>query len=175
MNLRKIAAAPLALMMMLFIFSVPAHGNAIFHFSYSIPFADGSGTGVTADGDFITSDIDGTGTYYTVLDIVGGRWNGLNITGLWPVNGFLGNDNQLNATAPFLTGNGISFSVSGAGDDGAGNVNVYFAGSGYTEPPMSLGYGTFDVTLVQEPEPGTGVLVLLAVPLIWQGLRRKQA
>ena len=52
------------------------------------------------------------------------------ITGVIPPGGFEGNDNDVTlGGTPFVTGNGISFTVSGAGDDGLGHVNFYSSGT----------------------------------------------
>jgi hypothetical protein len=147
--------------------------GAIFEFSYSLPplLSGPDPLGVTANGIFTTSAFDGTD--YTITSITGFR-NGEAITALLAPGAFSGNDNLLFPSAPFVDGNGVSFTVAGSGDDGTGDVNLFFDGSGYTENSFNIGDGTLSVTN-SVPEPWTlaltagGLLALMYLRRSWFG------
>ena len=101
---------------------------------------------VSASGFFATTDL--SGGSYTVTG-VWGSWNGVAITGVAAPGGFGSNDNLLFPAAPLVDGNGLGFTVNGVGDDGAGNVNLYYNGTGYTENSGDVGTGSdFSITPV---------------------------
>ena len=171
---RKFASGPFVLFPVFvlgLLIVVSSAQAATFDFSYSFPPL---GTGpnplaVTASGTFTTSAFDGT--EFTITGITGVR-NGEAITGLIAPGGFSGNDNFLFPTSPFLDFNGVSFTVAGAGDNGLGQVNVFFDVDGYTENSSNVGVGTFTVTQVTEsvPEPGSMALAAggLMALLYWR-------
>lgn len=147
----------------------PAHAAQIFNFHYNFPaglpngFVEGMGTLTTTDLDPVTNT-------YTVVDITGTRTaeSGAveTILALIAPGGYF-NSNLLYASHPRLDGYGLSFIVDnpGGGNDGLGNVNVYYTSLGYTEAGGTIGYGVFEVSSATVPEPGAGVF--LAMGLCW--------
>jgi hypothetical protein len=163
-----------------FLIAVCSAPAATFDFSYSFPLVP-SGPAVNASGTFTTSAFDGT--KYVITGITGFR-NGEAITGLLPPGAFptgsFANNNWLFPSNPFLDVNGVSFTVAGAGDDGAGDVNVFFVGgTGYSELSDNIGIGTFTVSAVTNsvPEPGSmalaagGLLTLAFLRRSWSSSR----
>jgi hypothetical protein len=156
-------------------FAVSSAQGATFEFSYSLPplLSGPDPLAVTANGTFTTSAFDGTD--YTITGITGFR-NGEAITGLLAPGAFSGNDNLLFPFPPFVNGNGVSFTVAGGGDDGTGDVNLFFDGTGYTENSFNIGDGTLSVTN-SVPEPSSialaagGLLALVYLRRSWFGLR----
>jgi hypothetical protein len=145
--------------------TVPAQADELFAFSYSLPGTGPTPMAVSASGLFATTDL--SGGSYTVTG-VSGTWNGVAITGIIAPGGFDGNDNLLFPTAPYLTFGGLSFAVNGVGDDGAGNVNVFFIeGFGYTEfsPNVDVGQD-FNISLVQAPIPEPASVALLCTVIL---------
>jgi hypothetical protein len=124
--------------------TVPAQASQLFAFNYSLPGTGPTPLAVSASGFFATTDL--SGGSYTVTG-VWGTWNGVAITGIAPPGGFGGNDNLLFPAAPLVDFNGLGFTVNGAGDDGAGDVNLFYIGTGYTENSASVGVGSdFSIT-----------------------------
>jgi MYXO-CTERM domain-containing protein len=151
-----------------FLIAVSSAQGAIFDFSYSFPGQGLTPISVTANGVFTTSAFNGTS--YTITGITGFR-NGQAITGLLPPgtypSGGFANDNLLSPSNPFLDVNGVSFKVAGAGDDGTGDVNVFFVGgTGYSENSDNVGIGTFTLTAVTSSVPEPGSMVLAAGGLL---------
>lgn len=138
-----------------------------FAFSFNFPAVSGgyadSGSGT------LTATFD-SGDQYTVTAITGTTSAYGAITGLLPPGVFplpFPNDNLLfYPTPPYLDLSGISFTVAGTGDDGLGDVNIYYDSTapGYTEPNSGVDYGPFTVTRITPtvPEPATVFLVLPA-------------
>ena len=111
------------------------------------------------------------------------------ITGLIPPNGFLGNDNQISPTAPFLDSSGISFTVPTYTDSGVqiSDVEILFrptlsiytsnigTSEGFFSVPGSV-VGEFQLTLATEtaiPEPSTAIAAMFgAVAFIAYGWSR---
>jgi hypothetical protein len=121
-----------------FAMSDSARADELFEFNYSLPGTGATPMPTSASGYLITSDPNGGN--YTVLDAFG-TWNGLAITGVAAPGTFGGNDNILNTADPFFTLNGLSFSVNGAGDNGAGLVNLFYdiSQGGYNEYNPNVG------------------------------------
>lgn len=124
----------------------PAHAQNAFDFQYSFPGFGASGTPVSATGILNTTDLDPATNAFTITGISGTRTvSGVteSIIGLLAPGSFGGNDNLLFASQPFLSNNGVSFFVAGAG-----NVNVFFSSdeNAYTEFNRRVGYGNFTVT-----------------------------
>jgi hypothetical protein len=138
---------------------------AVFDFAYDITASGPFPTAVTASGT-LTADPTATPGQFLVTAISGTR-NGETITSLIPPGGYEGNDNLIFTTAPHLDFNGLSYTVMGVGDDGLGDVNVFFSPPphvhiGYTEELRTVGYTpTFTLTLVSIPEPSTWALMAL--------------
>jgi hypothetical protein len=86
------------------------------------------------------------------------------------------NDNLLNASEPLLTKNGFSYLVSGSGEDGNGNVNVFYSSfsEGYSELSSDVDYGNFSINPRPVPEPHTIAGSLVALGFCWWR-KRKQA
>lgn len=133
--------------------TTPARAGQLLAFDYSMPANGATGMDVSASGFFATTDWSGGSAA-----ILGawGTWNGATITGL-TVPGTIGttNDNLLFSSDPLLDFNGVGFTVSGLGDDGFGNVNVYYdaAQLGYTEASTKVGLGAFSLSPVTTPSP----------------------
>jgi hypothetical protein len=145
-------------------------GLGVFDFAYDIPVQPGFSTAVTASGT-LTADPTATPGEFLVTKISGTR-NGekINPTPLPPGSyppGANGNDNLIFTTVPHLDFFGLSYTVAGTGDDGSGDVNVYFqalGGRGYAENTIASGYTpTFTLTQVSSaiPEPSTWALMAL--------------
>ena len=117
----------------------PAKASLLWNWSYN-------GTGVSASGTFTTNDApDGAG-FYQIVGITGAD-NGVTITGLQPTGTAVpGNepyviDNLVSATEPWLTKQGLGFSLAN------GNyANPFYNGSIYYEylsvPPYANGAGS---------------------------------
>jgi hypothetical protein len=84
----------------------PVSGLLYFAYTYT-------GSGIAGAGILTTTDTLVSGAF-TAVDIQGLR-NGVHTTGLDSPGTFLGNDNQLFPTEPFLDYSGISYSVGGLG------------------------------------------------------------
>jgi hypothetical protein len=158
-NTLALSAAAIALLM------TSVASAAVFAFSYDIPATPSTPTAVMASGT-LTADPTGTPGEFLVTAISGTR-NGEMIIpgGLIPPGGFASNNNLIFTTAPHLTGNGLSYTVACTGDDGSGDVNVFFATHsgvpfGYTEFSNDVGF-TSTFTLTAIPEPSTWVLMVL--------------
>jgi hypothetical protein len=124
--------------------ATPAQAGQIFAFNYSLPGTGLTPMAVSASGFFATTDL--SAGSYTVTG-VWGTWNGVAITGITPPGGFGSNNNLLFPAAPLVDSNGLGFTVNGVGDDGAGNVNLYYTGTGYTENSPNVGVGSdFSIT-----------------------------
>jgi hypothetical protein len=121
-----------------FAMSGSARADQLFAFNYSLPGNGATPMPTSASGYLVTSDLNGGN--YNVLDAFG-TWNGLDITGVSAPGTFGGNDNLLNTADPFLTFNGLTFSVNGAGDAGTGLVNLFYdiAQGGYNENDPNVG------------------------------------
>src|ERR1039458_10152448 len=72
---------------------------------------------------------------------------------------------------------GLSFAVNGVGDDGTGDVNVYYFGSGaYTESSDNVDFTqnfNLSQTLSQTPEPASVTLMFTGIPFILFLARRR--
>jgi len=149
---------------------------ATFNFIYSLPPVGQNGMSVSASGTFTTSAFNGT--EFLITGMTGFR-NGEPITGLLPPDSFppnsnLSNDNFLFPSSPFLDVNGVSFTVAGMGNDGAGNVNLFFntgcqnpnISQCYTEDSLDVGDGTFSVTAVTNPVPEPSTIAVVAASLL---------
>ena len=149
-----------------------------FNFNYSFPVSGGSTT-VTASGILTTGPFDPVAMDYTITGITGSRTvGGVTdlIASLLPPGSFAGNDNLLFPANPFLDDNGFSFLLAtGGGDDGNGNVNVFFNSTigGYREASPKVGFGSFTVTPVSIPEPAPPTAAILAVTAFVYARRRR--
>ena len=118
--------------------TTPARAGQIFAFDYSLPGTGTTPMAVSASGVFATTDL--VGSSYTITG-AWGTWNGAAITGVSAPGTFGGNDNLLFSSGSLFDLNGMSFTVNGAGDNGAGNVNVFYDATqgGYTELSPNIG------------------------------------
>jgi hypothetical protein len=150
-----------------------------FAFNYSIPGAGATPMNVSASGILTAFNTDANS--YLVSGI-SGSWNGASILSLLSPGIYGGNDNLLFAANPHLTGNGLSFAVNGVGDDGTGNVNVYYSGTGaYTESSDNVDFTqnfNLSQTLSQTPEPASVTLMFTGIPfvlfLVWRRSRAQR-
>jgi hypothetical protein len=156
----------------------PANAGALF-WNFSYDFAMTSGPDTTAAGTLTTTDVSNGDGSYTIIAITGTRTFQGNIDailGLTAPGGYGGNDNELFPTSPFLSVNGVTFTISSATDGNSGDqVNVYFdAQRGYTEFDEGTGNGG-DLNISNTPEPATSVFAGTGGLLIAVGyaLRRK--
>lgn len=148
-----------------------------FAFNYLIPGAGATPMNVSASGILTAFNTDANS--YLVSGI-SGSWNGASILSLLSPGTFGGNDNLLFGANPHLTGNGLSFAVNGVGDDGTGNVNVYYSGTeaSYTESSENVGFTqdfNLSQTLSQTPEPASVTLMFTGIScvlfLVWRRSR----
>ncbi|MBD2250832.1 PEP-CTERM sorting domain-containing protein [Nostoc parmelioides] len=159
--------------------SSSAQAAQIFNFQYSFPSYDADGTSISARGKLFTTDLDPINQKYTITGISGTRTvKGIteSIIGLLSPSTYGNNDNLLNASQPLLTTNGFSYLVAGDGEDGQGNVNVFYSSlsDGYSEFSSDVDFGSFSVTPHSVPEPYTvvGLLVTLG---FGSWMKRRQA
>ncbi|MFN6488230.1 MULTISPECIES: PEP-CTERM sorting domain-containing protein [unclassified Nostoc] len=158
--------------------SSAAQAVQLFDFQYSFPSYEGNST-ISASGTLTTTDLDPIKNNYTITGITGTRTvQGISnqIIGLLSPGTYGINDNLLNASTPLLTKNGFSYLVSGSGEDGNGNVNVFYSSfdEGYSELSSNVDYGSFSVIPRPVPEPYTLSGSLLALGFGWW-TKRKQA
>ncbi|MEH2171756.1 PEP-CTERM sorting domain-containing protein [Nostoc sp.] len=160
--------------------SFPAQAVQLFDFQYSFPSYEANGTAISASGTLTTTDLDPIKNSYTITGITGTRTaQGITktIIGLLSPTTYGTNDNLLNTTTPLLTQNGFSYLVSGSGEDGNGNVNVFYSSlnEGYSELSSNVDYGSFSVVTPRPvPEPYTVGGLLIAIGFGWW-TKRKQA
>ncbi|MEH1839037.1 MAG: PEP-CTERM sorting domain-containing protein [Nostoc sp.] len=159
--------------------SSAAQAVQLFDFQYSFPSYEANGTGISASGTLTTTDLDPIKNNYTITGISGTRKaQGITetIVGLLSPATYGINDNLLNASTPLLTQNGFSYLVSGSGEDGNGNVNVFYSSfnEGYSELSSNVDYGSFSVIPRPVPEPYTLGGSLVALGFGWW-MKRKQA
>jgi hypothetical protein len=156
-----------------------AQAVQLFDFQYSFPSYEANGTPILASGILTTDDLDPIKNNYTITGITGTRTvQGITeqIIGLLSSGTYGINDNLLNASTPLLTQNGFSYLVAGSGEDGNGNVNVFYSSfnEGYSELSSDVDYGSFSVIPRPVPEPYTVSGSLLALGFGWW-TKRKQA
>ena len=157
-----------------FSISAATSSPVYFAFNYSIPGAGLTPMNVSASGILTAFNTDANS--YLVSGI-SGSWNGASILSLLSPGTFDGNDNLLFGADPHLTVNGLSFAVNGVGDDGTGNVNVFYFGSGaYTEFSENVGFTqdfNLSQTLSQTPEPASVTLMFTGIPFVLFLARRR--
>ncbi|MCC5608263.1 PEP-CTERM sorting domain-containing protein [Nostoc sp. CHAB 5834] len=152
--------------------SSAAQAVQLFDFQYSFPSYEANGTPISANGILTTTELDPINNNYTIIGVSGTRKaQGITetIIGLLSPNTYGMNDNLLNASAPLLTQNGFSYLVSGSGEDGNGNVNLFYSSfnQGYSELSSDVDYGSFSVIPRPVPEPYTVSGSLLAFGFGW--------
>ncbi len=159
--------------------SSAAQAIQLFDFQYSFPSYEENGTAISASGVLTTTDLDPLNNNYTITGISGARvaqGTTEKIIGLLSPGEYGINDNLLNANPPLLTKNGFSYLVAGNGEDGMGNVNVFYSSfnEGYSEFSSDVDFGNFSVIRRSVPEPYTIGGLLLACGFSWW-TQRKQA
>ncbi|MEH2417989.1 PEP-CTERM sorting domain-containing protein [Nostoc sp.] len=159
--------------------SSAAQAVQLFDFQYSFPSYQANGTPISASGILTTTDLDPIKNNYTITGISGTRKaQGITetIIGLLSPGTYGISDNLLNASTPLLTQNGFSYLVSGSGENGNGNVNVFYSSfnEGYSELSSDVDYGSFSVIPRPVSEPYTVTGSLLALGFGWW-TKRKQA
>ena len=159
--------------------SSAAQAVQLFDFQYSFPSHEPNSTVISASGILTTTELDPIKNNYTITEISGTRKaQGITetIIGLLSPGTYGINDNLLNASTPLLTQNGFSYLVSRSGEDGNGNVNVFYSSfnEGYSELSSDVDYGSFSVVPHPVPEPYTVSGSLLALGFGWW-TKRKQA
>lgn len=135
-------------------------------FDFNYQQIDGYGNGTSTTGTLITTDspgggiqtitsIDGTYNLYFAGAVLASE----QITGLpQPDNAYGADDYLYLGGGPYLDNNGLTFTVNGPGDDGAGDVNIYFYDGAYYEPTeINEVSGTFTLTSAV-PEPASAAL-----------------
>jgi hypothetical protein len=152
-----------------------AHADLTWDFSYTVTARSVS---TSASGELTTTSTP-TGGPYTVTGISGTFTFGTvseSITGLIPPNGFLGNDNQISPTAPFLDSSGISFAVPSFNDGGVqvSDVEILFrptlsiytsnigTSGGFFSVPGSVvsEFQLTPATAASVPEPSTAIVAV---------------
>ncbi|MEH2408431.1 PEP-CTERM sorting domain-containing protein [Nostoc sp.] len=159
--------------------SSAAQAVQLFDFQYSFPSYQVNDTAISASGILTTTDLDPINNNYTITGISGTRKaQGITetITGLLSPGTYGINDNFLNVSTPLLTKNGFSYLVSGSGEDGNGNVNLFYSSlnEGYSELSSDVDYGSLTIIPRPVPEPYTVSGSLLALGFGWW-TKRKQA
>ena len=139
-----------------------------FAFSYDFP-SSGPGGYTDSGSGTLTTTYDPVNNDYLITAVTGSTSHWGTILALTPPRGFGGNDNLLFYPAqPYLDSNGITFKVAGAGEDGLGEVNIFFNDPDYSEPPFELGAGPFTVSATTTTEPSApDVWVMLAGLAAW--------
>ena len=159
--------------------SSAAQAVQLFDFQYSFPSFETNGTAISASGTLTTTNLDPINNNYTITGITGTRTaQGITqtIIGLLSPGTYGINDNFLNTSMPLLTKNGFSYLVSGSGEDGNGNVNVFYSSfdEGYSELSSNVDYGSFSIVTPRPvPEPYTVGGSLVALGFGWW-TKRKQ-
>ncbi len=140
--------------------------------TYNFTYSFTGSNSISASGTLTVGAEDPFSGGFPILSITGTRTvNGIDmqITGVLPtfgLNEFDGSDNLLFFPGPpFLDFNGVSFSVDNPSlsDDGLGDVNVYFAGSGLYLEDAPVNPGAFEVSPAAgtaSPEPSTTMLLI---------------
>ena len=158
----------------------------IFQFEYSMP-AGGLGP-IVAQGYLMTGDYDSGLGGYQIQGITGTRTlNGVEatITGLLGVNEFYNSNILYYPGQPYLGYFGLGFTIDQViySDDGKGDVEVFFDSrysasngntlSAYTEAPVVVGYGDFQVQEVPEPGAwGLGLAGCATIAMVFRRYRR---
>ncbi|WP_373527185.1 PEP-CTERM sorting domain-containing protein [Nostoc sp.] len=160
--------------------SSAAQAVQLFDFQYSFPSYEANSTPIFASGILTTTDLDAINNNYTITGISGTRKvQGITetIIGLLSPGTYGINDNFLNASTPLLTQNGFSYIVSGNGEDGNGNVNVFYSSftEGYSELSSDVDYGSFSVSPRSVPEPYTVGGSLIALGFGWWTKRKPKS
>jgi hypothetical protein len=173
-------AATLFLVTAIFAFAFGSHLRAdTIDFSYTLPIVGSPGEDVTATGVLTVTPRDQTlfPGMYIITGITGTRTvdgvtqaiTGLLPPGTFPMGGFP-NDNHIRVgIVPYLSFNGFAFTVAGAGDDGSGDIDVFYrpGPAAYFEDSALYGGGTFTDSLVSSmagvPEPMPPTLAVLAM------------
>src|SRR5579864_8017432 len=152
---RLLAALPVVILLLAGTQNVFA-SSATFDFSFS-------GSGITASGMFAATALSGNEFMVTSIS---GMQNGFAMTLLAP-GAYVGNNNNIFSSSPFLTLGGLAFVLS----NGSTAFNIYFnpGTASYFEcnqtSPCFNGSGTpINFSMSEVPEPGT--LLLLGSGLI---------
>jgi hypothetical protein len=160
--------------MALFALLVPgsAHADIIWNFDFK---TEG---GLTFDGSLTTGDYSSLLGGYQVTGMSGTMtapllFDGGPVTLLAP-DSFWGNDNILLAGAPWVTGNGIAFLVSGSSSTQQFSLfNDLFAGVSLGNDDWSDIPNSFDVSLAAPEPAGAGLLAGGLGLILWIGRRAR--
>lgn len=143
-------------------------------FSYFFPLS-GVGGDVIASGQLTVTPQTNGG--YRIVGISGTRTeDGITqeISGLIAPNGYGADDDLVSLSPHYLDVDGFAFTVAGGGgDDGLGDVRVYYVSrlGAFTESSGQVGDGQFQVTQTPEPMPPVALLVVLLA--WWKRIRRR--
>lgn len=139
-----------------------AKANVYYNWSMLLPNDPGS---IAGSGLFSTAAPIGVSTQLLTFT---GIVDGIAITALLAPGHLAGNDNLISNTSPYLTHNGLSFSLASNDPTLGNNANLfYYAPNGYTIDAIGVGYSptgfTYSPVPTGVPEPASIALMVTAL------------